>query len=141
MKQISNWFSLSLFLTFYPFAAVVGVPISIVLANTTVSLFLLVVFVFLFYRGYLGGGAAKLVCALSVWLGPTFDLVIFLVVTATILSVSYLFIRIIRKHQSVSHIQLLIFPSAAGAFAFAFIGSEPYNYAEKFVIDSNLFSL
>ena len=117
----------------------VGVPISIIFVNTMVSLVLLVVFVFLFYRGYLGGGAAKLVCALSVWLGPTFDLVVFLVVTATILSVSYLFIRIIRKHQSIGHIKLLIFPSAAGAFAFAFIGSETYNYAEKFVIDNKLF--
>ncbi len=139
MSQISNWFVLLLFLAFYPFASVVGVPISIIFVNTMVSLVLLVVFVFLFYRGYLGGGAAKLVCALSVWLGPTFDLVVFLVVTATILSVSYLFIRIIRKHQSIGHIKLLIFPSAAGAFAFAFIGSETYNYAEKFVIDNKLF--
>ncbi len=141
-SSIPNWFVWAVFLPFYPVAIVIGLPISVIVANTLVSLLLLVVFVFLVARGYLGGGAAKLICALSIWLGGTFNLYIFLVVTAFLVSLPFLISRIFnRSRAKASGAMVPVLPGAIVSFIYAFIGSETYIYAAGYLKDNNILVL
>lgn len=73
---IPNWVSLALLVAFGPAALAVGMPLPVIALNVGIGAAALVAGMVMFAMRWLGGGDAKLLAAVSLWLGwagiPTF---------------------------------------------------------------------
>ena len=73
---IPNWVSLALLVAFGPAAFAVGMPLPAMALNVGIGVAALVAGMLMFALRWLGGGDAKLLAAVSLWLGwaalPTF---------------------------------------------------------------------
>lgn len=73
---IPNWVSLALLATFVPAALSVGMPLPAIALNVGIGVAALVAGMVMFALRWVGGGDAKLLAAVSLWLGwtavPTF---------------------------------------------------------------------
>lgn len=68
---ISNKFNLCLAAAYAPFAFFCGLPAESVKTNLLFAIAVLVVAAILFFKGWMGGGAAKFYAVSALWLGPS----------------------------------------------------------------------
>jgi prepilin peptidase CpaA len=68
--KIPNRISLALVLAFFPMALLAGLGISEILNHLAVGLAFLALGILLFIPGWFGGGDAKLLAAIALWIGP-----------------------------------------------------------------------
>lgn len=66
---IPNWLTLALTIVFFIAALLVAMPIAEVARNTAIGFATLLVGMGLFAKGWIGGGDAKLMAAVALWLG------------------------------------------------------------------------
>lgn len=66
---IPNWISAVLVVGFFPTALIVGLDLASVATHVGVAVVALVVVMGLFALGWLGGGDAKLIAAVALWMG------------------------------------------------------------------------
>ena len=67
--RISNWLVLGLALAYFPFAFAAGIPLSDIGISTACALGVLVASFTFFAFGWIGGGDAKFVAAVTLWVG------------------------------------------------------------------------
>jgi prepilin peptidase CpaA len=79
--RIPNWLTALIAASFFPMAALTGLPLATLAAHLAVGLALFAMGFVLFSLGLFGGGDAKLLAAAGLWLGWP-DVVPFLVLTA-----------------------------------------------------------
>lgn len=83
-------------LLFYITAVFFDAPVTMILENTMCAAAVTVVMFGLFAKEYIGGGGAKLIASLSIWLGFTNALGLFLAINAAILVIAVLVLVIMR---------------------------------------------
>ena len=66
---IPNWLTLMLAVVFFAAAAMTSMPLSEIGLHTVVGFVTLLIGMILFARGWIGGGDAKLMAAVALWLG------------------------------------------------------------------------
>ena len=66
---IPNWLTLMLAVIFFAAAAMTSMPLSEIGLHTVVGFVTLLIGMILFARGWIGGGDAKLMAAVALWLG------------------------------------------------------------------------
>lgn len=69
--RIPNWLNAVIVLAFFPMAIATGMPLDAMLWHTLAAVIVLVVGFGLFSSGIIGGGDAKLLAAVALWLGWT----------------------------------------------------------------------
>lgn len=94
---IPNWISLTLAGVFVPVALWVGLPALLIGEHLLVGFIALLIGIALFALGWLGGGDAKLMAAIMVWLGTSAALP-FIIATAIAGGAFSLFLLIARSH-------------------------------------------
>lgn len=117
-------------LLFYITAILFDVPIVMILGNTLSAAFVLVIVFAFSFKGHIGGGGAKLIAALSIWLGGTNVLAPFVVLTAFVLFAAIPvvgIIRDIRKKDTPSGVPVL--PIAFAMFLVFFPYSDLFRQA------------
>lgn len=94
---ISNFVSLALMAIFFALALALGMPAREIGLHTAAGLLVLVLAFFMFARGWIGGGDAKLAAAIALWVG--FDhLADYSLYAALLGGLLTLFILIMRRH-------------------------------------------
>ena len=78
---IPNWISLGLMIGFIPAALAVGMPVASIAAHFAVALTALFIGAGLFAMRFLGGGDAKLMAAVCLWLGLNGSMAFILITT------------------------------------------------------------
>ncbi|MEO1113099.1 MAG: hypothetical protein AAFY05_12235 [Pseudomonadota bacterium] len=128
LSKIPNRFPALVALAFFIVAPLVGASLKFILLSAAGSLGVLVFLMYLWWSGFIGGGAAKLAAALSLWLGFTGSLLTFLLILTCIVAAwwlgAYMYQKILK--QDVSRdlpFALLSLP----VFAYVFAGSELCN--------------
>lgn len=76
---IPNWLTLTLAVVFFAAAAMTSMPLAEIGLNTVVGFAALVIGMILFAQGWIGGGDAKLMAAVALWVGWAQALPYFLV--------------------------------------------------------------
>lgn len=76
---IPNWLTLTLAVVFFAAAAMTSMPLAEIGLNTVVGFAVLVIGMILFAQGWIGGGDAKLMAAVALWVGWAQALPYFLV--------------------------------------------------------------
>ncbi|MGV8995700.1 MAG: A24 family peptidase [Parvibaculaceae bacterium] len=66
---IPNWLTLTLTLAFFVVALVAGMSLSDIAQHTVICFITLIVGMVFFSRGWIGGGDAKLMAAVALWMG------------------------------------------------------------------------
>lgn len=69
--RIPNWLNAVIALAFFPMAFITGMPGEVILWHCLASVVVLAVGFGLFSAGYIGGGDAKLLAAVALWIGWT----------------------------------------------------------------------
>lgn len=67
--RIPNWISIGLVCWFFVLAVIYGVEMTVLVNHLGAALLVLLVAFFLFCFGWIGGGDAKLMSAISLWIG------------------------------------------------------------------------
>lgn len=93
---IPNWLNITLAGLFIPAAAVSGLPVEIIGGHVLAGLAAFVIAFGLFAFGIFGGGDAKMIPAVMLWIGPTASIE-FLVAMALTGGVCALFIVLVRS--------------------------------------------
>mgnify|MGYP000057695242 CR=1 FL=1 len=83
-RRIPNWLNLSLFLSFFPVALLAGMPLEMIGWSLVAFAVTLAAGFALFAFNVIGGGDAKMIPAVAVWIGWGEPLVAFLYYTALI---------------------------------------------------------
>jgi prepilin peptidase CpaA len=101
--RIPNWLNGTTALAVVPMAAFVGMPLDVMQWHLLAGAVMLVVGFGLFARGYIGGGDAKLVAAVGLWIGWS-SLLPFVIVTTLAggaLAILYKLWELVRVEQEV----------------------------------------
>lgn len=93
---IPNIVPQAIVLLFYITAFAFGAPVTMILENTLCAAATMLLMFGFFIMGYIGGGGAKLIDSLSIWLGFSKVLGLFLLINAAILVMAVLVLRIVR---------------------------------------------
>lgn len=94
---IPNALVVLLAVCFVPYAYALGAPPAALAAHAGAGLFFLVLGILLFALGWMGGGDAKLIAAVALWLGPTPELAQFLLLSAVAGGVLTLAVLLARR--------------------------------------------
>lgn len=114
-------------LAFFIVAPLAGASFKFILLSVASSLGVLILLICVWWSGLIGGGAAKLAAALSLWLGFTGSLVTFLLILTFIVAawwrVAYTYQRVLKQELSWD---LPFAPLSLPVFAYVFAGSDLY---------------
>ncbi len=78
IMQIPNWLTAGLALSFLPYAALLGAGWGALAVHVLCAFVVLLIVFGFFAAGWMGGGDAKLIAAVALWLGPGVELTTFL---------------------------------------------------------------
>lgn len=116
-------------LLFYITAIFFDAPVTMILENTLCAAAVMVVLFGFFAMGYIGGGGAKLIASLSIWLGFTTALGHFLAIIAIILAMAVpvlIIVRALLKKETPTDIPVL--PIALFVFLTVFPTSDLFRH-------------
>ncbi len=116
-------------LLFYITAVFFDAPITMILGNTLCAAVVMVALFGVFAIGYIGGGGAKLIASLSIWLGFTKALGYFLAINAAILIMAVpvlIIVRALLKKDTPTGIPIL--PIALLIFLAVFPNSDLFRH-------------
>lgn len=82
--EIPNWLTLGLAVGFFPLALSAGLPLSVLTAHALCATAALALVFVCFALDWMGGGDAKLIAAVALWLGPSAEFASFLLLSSVL---------------------------------------------------------
>lgn len=126
--RVPNQVSAAVAIAYFVVAPIFGASFQLILASAACTLGVLIFMIYMWTSGNIGGGAAKLIAALSLWLGFSVPLIEFLLILTIIfagwLIGSSIFGRMLNRQVSS---EMPFVPFIIPVFVYTFLQSDLYS--------------